>query len=234
MPVSAQSQKAFKAAFRSTLPIMAGFLFLGSGYGLYMRSLGLEPWWPMLTSLLIYAGSMEFVTARLLLGAFDPIGAFLMTLAVNSRHVFYGLALLDSYQVPQKQYLIFGLCDETFSINSSAKVDEDINRGLFYTWVTALNQLYWLAGSTIGAFLWGLVSRVELKGLDFVCTALFAVIFLDSFLKEKSHASSTLGIVLSGACLFILGDGFILPALFLIVLALMLLHKPLGRFYEHD
>lgn len=115
--------RALKAAFPHTIPIMAGFLFLGMTYGIYMSSLGFSFVYPLGMALIIYAGSMEFVTANLLIGAFNPLQAFLMTLMINARHLFYGLAMLEKYNIPglKRLYLIFGMSDETFSVNCSAE-----------------------------------------------------------------------------------------------------------------
>ena len=114
--------KAFRAALPYTLPICIGFLFVGISYGFFVRSLGFSVWYPVLMSTLIYAGSMEFVTANLLLSAFNPLSAFLLALMVNARHLFYGISMLDKYQNVgwKKFYLIYGMCDETFSVNCTA------------------------------------------------------------------------------------------------------------------
>ena len=134
--------KALKAAFPFTIPILAGFLFLGITYGIYMNTSGFSFLYPMAMSLSIYAGSMEFVAVSMLLGAFHPLQAFLMTLMVNARHLFYGLSMLERFKGlgKKKYYLIFGMCDESFSINYSANIPRDVDRGWFMLWVTALNQ----------------------------------------------------------------------------------------------
>ena len=116
--------KALKAAFPHTIPIMTGFLFLGASYGIYMNVSGFEFWYPMITSMLIFAGSVEFVTVNLLLGAFNPLQAFLLALMINARHIFYGISMLDKYRGTglKKFYLIYGMCDESFSVNYTADI----------------------------------------------------------------------------------------------------------------
>lgn len=138
-------KKAFAAAFPHTIPIFAGFWFLGLTYGIYMNVSGFDFWYPMVMSVTIFAGSMEFVTCDLLLGAFNPLQAFVMTLMINARHLFYGISMLDKFKGTgwKKFYLIFGMCDETFSINYTAKVPEGVDRGWFMLAVTLLNQFYW-------------------------------------------------------------------------------------------
>ena len=117
-------KKAFWAAFPYTIPIFAGFWFLGLTYGIYMNVAGFSFWYPMLMSLTIFAGSIEFVTVNFLLGTFNPLQAFALTLMINARHLFYGLSMLDKYQGTglKKMYLIFGMCDESFSINYTADI----------------------------------------------------------------------------------------------------------------
>ncbi|MDK2978185.1 MAG: hypothetical protein PWP52_899 [Bacteroidales bacterium] len=222
-----KQKSAFKAAFPYTLPILTGFLFLGIAYGIYMISLGFSPIFPILMSLFIFAGSMEFVTANLLLSGFNPIGAFLLTLMVNARHLFYGLSMLDKYQAAGKvsPYLIFGMCDESFSINASTTVPLGVSAGDFYFFVTLLNHLYWVAGATIGA-LFGSLLPFYPQGLDFVMTALLVVIFLEQWLKDKDHQSALIGMGLTLISLLIFGsDRFVIPAMIAILLVLI----PLSR-----
>ena len=91
-------KKAFLAAFPLTLPICAAFLFLGFSYGFFICSKGFSPWYPFFTSMLVFAGSMEFVLVGMLLSAFNPWYCYLMTLMVNSRHLFYGLSMLEKFK----------------------------------------------------------------------------------------------------------------------------------------
>lgn len=217
-------KKAFKAAFPNTIPIFAGFWFLGMTYGIYMNVSGFPFWYPMLMSLTIFAGSMEFVAVNLLLGAFNPLQAFLMTLMINARHLFYGISMLDKYRGTgwKKFYLIFGMCDESFSINYTAEIPEDTDEGWFMFWVTLLNQCYWVFGATLGG-IFGSLIHFSTKGLDFVMTAMFVVIFLEQWMKEKNHASAIMGILLSLLCLFAFGaDRFMIPAMLAIFASLTL------------
>ena len=227
--MSNASKKALAAAFPHTLPILAGFLFLGMTYGVYMNAAGFPFWYPMIMSAVIFAGSVEFLTVHLLLGAFNPLQSFVMALVLNARHLFYGIAMLDKYKGLgwRKVYLIFGMCDETFSVNCTAAVPPDVDRGRFYTWVTVLNQLYWVSGATLGG-LSGSLLTFNTEGLDFVMTAMFVVIFLEQWLKDKSHASALLGLGLSAASLALFGaDNFVLPAMGAILLALTALRRRL-------
>lgn len=223
--------KALKAAFPHTIPIFAGFWFLGMTYGIYMNVSGFSFWYPMLMSMTIFAGSMEFVTVNLLLGAFNPVQALTMTLMINARHLFYGLSMLDKYKGMgwKKIYLIYGMCDESFSINYTADIPEGVDKGWFMFFVTLLNQLYWVSGSTLGG-IFGSFINFNTEGLDFVMTAMFVVIFMEQWLKDKIHASQYAGIGVSLICLIIFGAGdFIIPAMTGILIILTALRRPLEK-----
>lgn len=220
-------KNALKAAFPHTIPIFAGFWFLGLTYGIYMNVSGFRFWYPMFMSLTIFAGSMEFVAVNLLLGAFNPLQALAMTLMINARHLFYGISMLDKYRGNgwKDIYLIFGMCDESFSINYTADIPEGIDRGWFMFFVTLLDQIYWFFGATMGG-IFGSLIHFNTEGLDFVMTAMFVVIFLEQWLKEKSHTSALAGIGISLLCLLAFGpDNFIIPAMLAILGALTLLRN---------
>ena len=224
-------RRALRAAFPHTVPILTGFLFLGMTYGMYMASLGFSWIYPTLMAMTIYAGSMEFVTANMLLGAFNPLQAFVMTLMVNARHLFYGLAMLDRFRGLgwKKLYLIFGMCDETFSVTCSVRAPEGVDEGWFMTFVTLLDQLYWVLGAALGG-LCGSLLTLNTEGLDFVMTAMFVVIFLENWLKEENHTSSLLGLALPLVCLVLFGaQNFILPSMAAILLALTALRGRLEK-----
>ncbi|MGN0570680.1 MAG: azaleucine resistance protein AzlC [Candidatus Fimenecus sp.] len=228
---AAVRRKAFRAAFPYTVPIFAGFWFLGLTYGVLMRTAGFSFWYPMLMSLTVFAGSMEFVAVNLLLGAFTPVKVFFLTLMINARHLFYGVSMLDRYKNTgwKKPYLIFGLCDETFSINCTAEIPPDVDRSWFMFFVTLLNHFYWVFGATLGG-VFGAIFTFNTEGLDFVMTAMFVVIFLEQWRKEKNHASAVLGIAVPALCLRLFGaENFILPSMAVLLLLLTALRKPLEK-----
>jgi len=206
---------AFKTAFPNTVPILAGFLFLGITYGIYMRASGFSFIYPMLMSLTVFAGSVEFVAVNLLLGSFNPVQALAVTLILNARHLFYGISMLDKYKGTgwKKFYLIFGMCDESFSINYTAFIPEHIDSGWFMFFVTLLNHFYWFAGATLGG-LFGSVLTFNTEGLDFVMTAMFIVIFLEQWLKDKCHISAVIGLVTALLCRIAFGaESFLVPSM---------------------
>lgn len=229
--VSKKIKAAFFAAFPNTIPILAGFLFLGIAYGIYMNQSGFKFYYPMFMSFIIFAGSVEFATVSWLLGSFDPINIFFLTLMINARHLFYGLSMLEKYNIPgwKKLYLIYGMCDESFSINATVDVPKDIDKGLFMFFVTMLNQIYWVAGATIGG-IFGSFIPFNTKGIEFVMTALFIVIFLENWLKEKDHSASVIGLFISFICLMIFkGTNFIIPSMIIILSVLTLLRGRLQK-----
>lgn len=228
---SALIKKSFLAAFPQTLPILAGFLFLGFSYGFYMRSEGFSFLYPMLMALTIFGGSLEFVAVSMLLGSFAPLQTFLMTLMIQARHLFYGISMLEKYKGTgrKKIYLIFGMCDESFSINYSAGIPEDADRGWFMFFVTLLNQFYWVTGATLGGLLGGYIN-INTEGLEFVMTALFVVIFLEQWLKEKKHYTALIGMLASLLCLIGFGaDSFLLPTMICILAGLTFLRRPIEK-----
>ncbi|MDB7984515.1 MULTISPECIES: AzlC family ABC transporter permease [Faecalicoccus] len=219
--------KALKCAFPHTIPIMTGFLFLGMSYGIYMHVSGFSFWYPMLMAMTIFAGSVEFVCVNFLLGAFDPLQAFIVTLILNARHIFYGISMLDRFKGMgwKKIYLIFGMCDETFSVNYTADVPKDVDSGWFMFFVTLLNQIYWVLGATLGG-LFGSLITFNTEGLDFVMTAMFVVIFLEQYLKDKNHLNSYIGLGVSLLMLLFFGaDNFMIPAIAGILICLSAARK---------
>ena len=222
-------RKALKAAFPYTIPIFAGFWFLGLAYGIYMNTAGFSFVYPMLMSFLIFGGSLEFVAVEMLLSPFAPLQVFIMSLLIQARHLFYGISMLEKYKGTgwKKFFLIFGMCDESFSINYTARIPEGVDKGWFMLFVTELNRFYWVSGATIGGLVGSLLT-FDTNGISFVMTAMFVVIFLEQWLKETNHTASLLGIGVSVLCLLIFGaDSFMVPTMVAIIVMLLLLKKKL-------
>jgi len=214
------------AAFRVTLPILVGFGFCGFSYGLYMRSLGFEPLFPILMALTIFAGSLEFIMASMLTGPFAPLTAFTVGLIVNARHLFYSIAMLDRYRDTGllKPYLIYGLIDETFSILGMGHVPNGVDRRWYYFFVSLFNECYWVCSTAVGA----LCSEglpFDTRGIEFVLPALFLAIFMNSWQQERQHISSIGGLVITFCCLMAFGTHYFLLASMACILALLLLFR---------
>ncbi len=222
-------KKALRAAFPHTIPILISFLLVGLAYGIFAASKGLPFWVPMLTCLVIFAGSMEFVTVNLLLGAFNPLAAFFMAVVVNARHFFYSISMVESFRNigKKKWYMIFAMCDESFLVYNAVKPPEDIDRGQFMMAVTMWNQLYWVTGASLGGLL-GTVLRFNSRGIDFILVALYVTLFLDQWMSTKQHIPALTGVIASVGCVIALGaDNFMLPALLLVLVTLLLLKNKL-------
>ena len=224
-------RKALKAAFPCTIPIMTGFIFLGAAYGIYMNASGFSFVYPLFMSMLIYGGSLEFVAVEMLLSPFAPLQVFIMALLIQARHLFYGISMLDKFRGTgwKKFYLIYGMCDETFSVNYTADIPEDVDRGWFMFFVTLLNQFYWVASATTGGII-GSLLKINTDGISFVMTAMFVVIFMDQWLKEDQHLSSLIGLGVSLICLLIFGaDSFMIPTMITIIVLLTVLRHRLEK-----
>lgn len=212
---------AFQYAFPKTIPVMVGYLFLGMAYGILMCVNGYGMGWAAVNSIIVYAGSLQYVGVNLLTAAASPAAAFLMALMVNARHLFYGISMLGKYRNVKrgKAYLIFGLTDETFSILCNEQVPEGISETGVYGWITFLDQCYWVLGTILGAVL-GKVIHFNTKGLDFALTALFVMIFTEQWMGQREHGPAVIGVVCSVFCLAVFGaSSFIIPAMLLILAA---------------
>ena len=223
--------KQTKIAFLSTLPVMAGYVVLGTGFGILLSSKGYHPLWAVAMSLFIYAGSMQYLTVDLLTGGAGLITSALTTLMVNARHLFYGISMIDKYQRTgkYKPYLIFALTDETYSLNCG-----DLPQGVkdgprYYFLVSLFNQCYWVLGSLLGAAL-GMVIPFNTEGIDFALTALFVTVFVEQWLSTKDRIPALIGVGSSVVCLIFFGaDRFLIPAMALITVLLSLYQKKGGR-----
>ena len=223
--------KAFRKAFKDSLPIMAGYLALGIGYGVLLQSKGFSFWWAILMSVTMFAGSGQYAGVDFMAGGASLLTTAFMTLIINCRHFFYGVSLLDKYRGTGivKPYLIFGLTDETYSITATTVLEEGINKKKYYFFLTALNHSYWITGCVLGAVL-GMFLPFSSEGIDFAMTALFIVIMVEQWLTNKEHLPAILGVATPVICLVAFGaEYFIIPSMALIAVELMLLRKRLER-----
>ena len=225
-------KKAFRAAFPLTLPVLAGYLVLGIGFGVLLQRAGFGIGWALLMSFTIYSGSMQYVGVSVLSGGISLLNAAVITVTVNARYLFYGLSMLERFRGLgwKKLPLIFGLTDETYSIICTTPVPIGMNRGVFYLALSMLNQSYWIMGSCIGSLI-GSAFAFDSAGMEFSMTALFVVLFVEQWLTDKdSRILAVIGVGLSFLCLVILGaDRFIVPSMILIVVVLAFLRKPLQK-----
>lgn len=220
---------AFRAAFPRTLPVLAGYLVLGFGFGLLLQSKGYHVGWAFLMSLTVFAGSLQYVGVDLLASGAGLISSAMMSLVINARHIFYGLSMLVHYRDlgALKPYIIFGLTDETYSLLCSGEVPEGQDKTKYYFATTALNHSYWVTGSVLGA-LFGQTVPINTAGVDFSMTALFVVILLDNLKRTESRGPAIIGLLSSLVCLFAFGaQSFLIPSMLLIAISLLWFRKDL-------
>lgn len=218
-------KKIIKQSLVSTLPVLTGYLVLGFGFGIIMKSSGFGILLTLAMSIFIYAGSMQYAAIGLLSGGASLITVALTTLAVNARHIFYGISMIDRYKNTglKKPYLIFALTDETYSL--VCQDNKDIipsMRNKYFTLVSVLNHFYWVLGTALGAVT-GTLIKFNSEGVDFALTALFITIFLEQWLTSKNHSAALIGLICSVASLLIFGaEKFLIPAMLIIALLLCL------------
>ncbi|WP_251575434.1 AzlC family ABC transporter permease [Limosilactobacillus agrestimuris] len=213
-------QGEFRFALQRSIPVLFGYVTLGLGYGLYMHNLGFSFWYPTLMALTIYGGSVEFVIANMLVQHFNPLNVLLITLVVGFRQSFYALSMLKQYRQAgwRKWLLIFELTDETFVLNYYTEIPEGMSQVKVNTWITLLDWGYWVLGAFLGGFL-GSLLQIQIKGLDFVMTALFIVLALDQFLKEDNRISSISGVLITIISLLLVGKTCFLVVTLLLLVA---------------
>ena len=224
-------RKALKAAFPLTLPVMAGYLFLGLGFGILLASKGFSFPWAIFMSVIIYAGSMQYVAIDLLAAGASFITTAIMTVMIQIRHLFYGLSLIVKYKnVGNKKWMmIYELTDETYSLIATSEPPKAVDAGWFYFFISLLDQSYWICGCTLGA-LFGSLVKFNTKGVDFVMTALFLVLFVNQWLDTKEHRPALIGVACSVLCLIVFGaDNFIVPAMLSILAILSIFRKTLDK-----
>lgn len=215
-------------AFYATIPVMAGYLVLGIGFGMVLRTRGYGILWALAMSVFIYAGSMQYVAIDLLTGGVSLITAAVTTLAVNARHLFYSISMIDKYKnQKRKNFLIFTLTDETYSLVCS-EVPDGTDASSYYFYVSLFDYIYWIGGSAIGSVL-GSVLPIRTEGVDFALTALFLTVFVEQWLTTKNHLSAIIGVGASVVCLLLFGsDKFLIPTMVLITCLLLAMKNKEG------
>ncbi|WP_292218241.1 AzlC family ABC transporter permease [Butyrivibrio sp.] len=214
-----------KKAFYKTIPVMAGYIVLGSGFGILLHNAGYGMIWAFAMSALIYAGSMQYVGIGLLTGGASVVTTIITTIMVNARHLFYSISMIDKYKDSgkYKPYLIFALTDETYSLlcDDDGEANGSINRYRFF--VSLFDQCYWVLGSVIGSLL-GSMIRFSTAGIEFSMTALFIASFTEQWIESDNHLPAIVGIVSTVMCLVVFGsENFLIPSMLLITVLLTIL-----------
>ena len=228
------NKRDFSLAVRRSIPILLGYAPIGMAFGVLMTSAGYGPVWSFASSLFIYAGSLQYLMVSFLTGGAAAATVIVMSLLLNSRHIFYGLSFLEKFRTygPWKWFVVYGLTDENYSLLCSSDIPEEANEKAVVLLTTGLAWFYWVFFSTLGGWL-GQFIPFDTTGVDFAMTALFIVILVGQWEKEKSHISTLGGLGISLVCLVIFGaDNFIVASMVGIVLFLTLLRRPIERRLE--
>ena len=217
--------RTIRQAFLKSIPVLAGYVVLGIGFGILMRDAGYGVLWTAAMSLFIYAGSLQYVGVGLLAGGASVLTTAITSLMVNARHLFYSISMIDKYKDAgkYKPYMIFALTDETYSLLCDGMTPSGVEPNQYRFLVSLFNNSYWVAGSIIGSLL-GAVLPFSTKGIEFSMTALFVAAFTEQWLTTKDHVPALTGLICTLLCLIVFGkDNFLIPAMLLITLVLTLL-----------
>ena len=218
-----------RKTLKYSLPVFFGYIPLGFAFGVMLSDAGYNPIWAFFMALFIFAGTGQFLAVGFLAAGADIPEVILLTFLINFRHFFYGLSMIPKYKGTgiRKLYLMFGLTDETYALLTTTEVPRGMKKEDFYFAITMLNHSYWIMGCVLGATVGALVN-ISFEGIDFVMTALFAVLVVEQWKSHKKHFPALLGFGVSIAALLILGaDNFLIPTLIVISAVLLLLQKPL-------
>ena len=218
-------KQTVRQALYHSLPVLAGYIVLGIGFGILMRNAGYGIWWTAAMSMFIYAGSMQYVGVGLLAGGATVLTTAISTVMVNARHLFYSISMIDKYKDTgrYKPYLIFALTDETYSLLCDGIIPEGADPNLYRFLVSLFHHCYWIAGGIIGSLL-GAVLPFSTAGIEFSMTALFVAAFTEQWLTAKDHVPALTGLLSTLLCLVLFGrDNFLIPAMLLITLVLTIL-----------
>lgn len=224
-------RNAFQRAFPYTIPVLTGYLFIGIAFGVMYAEKGYSFLWAVLMSILVYAGSGQYLAVNFFVPGISFLQVIFMTLMVNVRHIFYGISLLDKFNAMGKKrwYMIFALTDETYSLLCTTKIPDDVDEEKFLFAIALMNQSYWVLGSAIGG-LAGTLIPFNSDGIDFAMTALFVVIFVEQWMEKANRAPEVIGVLAAFICLQAFGaDRFVLPSMLFIIMILLVSRKRLER-----
>jgi len=224
-------KQAFKKAFPYTIPVLTGYLFIGIAFGVMYAEKGYSFLWAILMSLLVYAGSGQYLGVNFFVPGVSFLQVIFLTLMVNVRHIFYGISLLEKFNNMDKKrwYMIFGLTDETYSLLCTTNVPKDVDEEKFLFAISLMNQCYWVIGSALGGIA-GNFLPFNSEGIEFAMTALFVVIFVEQWMSKKNRIPELIGVVAALICLQIFGAGqFVLPTMLVIIAVLFIGRKRISR-----
>ena len=228
-------KQALRTVFLDTVPVLTGYLFLGTGFGILLaEQTGKGAVWAFLMGLFVFAGSGQYLAVSLLASGASLVSTALATLLINARHIFYGISLIDTYKGAgkKKPYMIFALTDETYTLVTQNQPPEGMSRHQYCFLVSLLDHIYWILGCTLGSIAGSLIP-ISFEGVEFVLTALFVTMFVEQWLSTKNHTGALIGVASTALCLAVFGkDIFLIPSMILIA-ALLTVFRKTGRRGSH-
>jgi len=228
--MDSMNKKALRIAFRDTIPVLTGYLFLGAGFGILLSETGYGIGWAFFMSIFMFAGSGQYLAVSLLASQASLISAAVATLLVNARHLFYGISLVDTYKDVGKKkfYMIFALTDETYSLVTQNQPPEGVSRGLYCFLVSMLDHIYWICGCVLGNIV-GATLPISFEGVEFVLTALFVTMFVEQWLSNQNHRPAIIGVMSTVLCLLIFGSELFLIPSMVVIAALLTISRKTAR-----
>ena len=214
------------AAFHTSVPIMVTFLVLGTGYGILMQKHGFGWIWSMLSGIVIFSGTVQFVSVSLLSGG-SILMALITALMVSARHSFFSISMIGRYRTEGKRkwYLFYALCDETYAVLCKEEEPEGVNKSVYRVLVTLFDQASWVLGSALGG-LAGSFLPFDSTGIDFAMTALFTTVFIQQWIDSRCHIPAMLGLGATFACRLLFGrDLFLIPSMAIIIAVLIIMRR---------
>jgi 4-azaleucine resistance transporter AzlC len=228
--VGASRMGSFKPAFAASFPVLLGYVTIGVAFGLLLVKSGQSWWLAPIMSVFVYAGASQFMAVGLLASGTGIAQIAVLTLVINARHMVYGLSLLDRFEPCKrfKAYLVFALTDETYGILTTVRPPEGVDKESFYAAVSALDQSYWVIGSTVGALVGGLIP-FDSRGIEFALTALFIVLLVEQIRAVRKAAPYLVATAASGLALLIVGPAnFLIAAICASILGILPFKKALS------
>lgn len=214
-----------RRAFIASLPVLAGYLALGFGFGVLLAVAGFSPWWALFMSITMFGGSSQYAAVPMMASGVSLLTAAMTTLIINARHLFYGISLVDKYKGTgiKKLYMIHTLTDETYSLVCSDQHAFFVkNKHLYYFMISLFDHCYWIMGCVLGA-VFGTTVNFNSQGIDFVLTALFLTIFVEQWLSNKDHTPAIIGLMSAILCTAVFHENMLIPTMILILIALVVL-----------
>ena len=220
-----------KQAFKTTTPVLFGYLAIGIAFGLLLQNAGYHWLLALVMSVLIYAGAGQYIAVGLFINDASLMEVATITFLVNFRHMVYGLSLFEKFSLNKwfKPYMIFSLTDETYALLTSVKDPAGVDRSKFYFYIALLNQSYWITGSVIGAVAGNFIT-IDTQGLDFALTALFIVLLLEQIKSFTTKIPFVIGCCCAVVSLFAVGKGnMLLMSVVSAIIVLLILRKRIAK-----